>query len=88
MEKETRYLGQALAAGLIMVLLIFSYFYLWTAALAWFACLTVIWLLARPAGWRRTIRFFGITWFITLSGLIPYLLLLSHRARILIKSKH
>jgi len=80
MEKETRYLGQALAAGLIMVLLIFSYFYLWTAAFAWFACLTVIWLLARPAGWKRTIRFFGITWLITISGLIPYLLLLSHRA--------
>src|SRR4030095_13434253 len=80
MEKETRYLGQALAAGLIIVLLIFSYFYLWTAALAWFACLTFIWLLARPAGWKRAIRFFGITWLITISGLIPYLLLLSHRA--------
>src|SRR5262249_47550880 len=80
MKVEKENIGRAIAAGLIVVLLIFSYFYLWTAALAWLACLTVIWLVARPDGWQRTMRFLGITWLITISALIPYLLLLSHRA--------
>jgi len=79
-EKKKRHIGSATGAGLIMVFLIFSYFYLWTAAIAWLACLTVLWFLARPDGWLRTMRFLGITWLITISGLIPYLLLLSHRA--------
>ena len=79
-ENEKRHIGGAIGSGLIMVFLIFSYFYLWTAAIAWLACLTVLWFLARPDGWLRTMRFLGITWLITISGLIPYLLLLSHRA--------
>jgi hypothetical protein len=78
--EDERYIVRAIGAGLIVVLLIFSYFYLWTAAVAWLACLTVIWLLARPDGWRRTMRFLGIIWVITISGLVPYLILLSHRA--------
>jgi hypothetical protein len=80
LKKNTETVGHALAAGLVLLLLIFSYFYLWTAALAWFACLSMIWLVARPAGWKRTVRSFGITWLIAISGLVPYLLLLSHRA--------
>jgi hypothetical protein len=80
LKEEERYIGRAIGSGLIVVLLIFSYFYLWTAAVAWLACLTVIWLLARPDGWLRTVRFLGIIWVITISGLVPYLLLLSHRA--------
>ena len=73
-------IGRAIFSGLILVLLIFSYFYLWTAALAWLACLTLIWLIVRPDGWKRTVGFLGITWLITISGLIPYFLLLSHRS--------
>jgi hypothetical protein len=79
-EKEGRYVGRAIGAGLIVALLIFSYFYLWTAALAWLACLTAVWLLARPAGWLRSIRFIAIICLVTVSALIPYLILLSHRA--------
>lgn len=80
LKNEERYVGGAIGAGLIVVFLIYSYFYLWTAAVAWLACLTVIWLLARPEGWLRTMRFLAIIWVITISGLVPYLLLLSHRA--------
>ena len=79
-ENEKRHIGGAIGSGLIMVFLIFSYFYLWTAAIAWLACLTVLWFLVRPDGWLRTMRFLGITWLITFLGLVPYLLLLSHRA--------
>ena len=75
-ENKKRHIGGAIGAGLIIVFLIFSYFYLWTAAIAWLACLTVLWFLARPDGWLRTMRFLGITWIITILGLVPYLLLL------------
>jgi len=80
MKGEKGNITRAVGVGLIVVLLIFSYFYLWTAAIAWLGCLTVLWLIARPTGWKRTVRFLGITWLITIAGLIPYLLLLSQRA--------
>src|SRR5262245_33510055 len=34
----------AVTAGFSLVLLIFSYFYLWTAAAAWLFCFTILWL--------------------------------------------
>src|SRR5262249_4904538 len=39
----------AVVAGLLFALLVFSYFYLWTAALAWLLVVVVVWLVARPA---------------------------------------
>jgi len=80
MNVEKANIIRAMSAGLVVVLLIFSYFYLWTAALAWLACLTVLWVVARPARWQRTVRFLAIIWLITISALIPYFILLSHRA--------
>ncbi len=80
MKTDKGNIVRAIFSGLILVLLVFSYFYLWTAALAWLTCLTLVWLIARPDGWRRTVSFLGITWIITISGLIPYFVLLSHRA--------
>ncbi|HUS11404.1 MAG TPA: hypothetical protein VMZ30_13135 [Pyrinomonadaceae bacterium] len=46
---------KALIAGVAVGLLIFSYFYLWTAAAAWFVCVGCLWLVVRPVGWRRSI---------------------------------
>src|ERR1700754_364474 len=37
----------ALLAGLRIVALVFFYFYLWTASLAWLACVAVLWVLLR-----------------------------------------
>jgi hypothetical protein len=37
------------AAGLVFALLVFSYFYLWTAALVWLSIIVILWLIARPA---------------------------------------
>ncbi|MGQ0541519.1 MAG: hypothetical protein ACT4O9_06675 [Blastocatellia bacterium] len=59
---------------------VFSYFYIWTTAAAWLACVTVVWLVERPEGWKRDFK--------TLSGiglgcaavLIPYAYLLSQRS--------
>src|SRR6266446_1756914 len=52
---------KALLAGTALGLLVFSYFYLWTAAFAWFVCLACLWLVMRPAERRRSIRIIIIT---------------------------
>ncbi|HZG52494.1 MAG TPA: hypothetical protein VEZ40_10195 [Pyrinomonadaceae bacterium] len=72
--------ASAVGAGVIFALLVFSYFYLWTAALAWLACLAFLWLAARPPGWQRALSVFAILGAIALAALVPYFYLLSHRA--------
>lgn len=78
--QDERYVARSIGAGLIVAFLIFSYFYLWTAAFAWLACLTIVWLLARPANWQRFIYSVSITWAIAIAALIPFLILLSYRS--------
>ncbi|MEA2174676.1 MAG: hypothetical protein QOD00_2268 [Blastocatellia bacterium] len=73
-------LVQSLAAGAIFCLLVFSYFYLWTAAAAWLACLALLWLWARPDGWRGDLKYFAVTGALAVTALLPYAFLLSHRA--------
>ncbi|HEY9405665.1 MAG TPA: hypothetical protein VIQ24_23650, partial [Pyrinomonadaceae bacterium] len=46
-------LTNAFFAGLTFTLLVYSYFYLWTAAAAWLACLALLWLAASPRAERR-----------------------------------
>jgi hypothetical protein len=70
----------AVFAGASFALLVFSYFYLWTAAAAWLLCLALLWLLARPAGWQRALGVFAIVGAISAAALVPYFYLLSHRA--------
>jgi hypothetical protein len=73
-------LVQSLAAGAVFGLLVFSYFYLWTAAAAWLACLALLWLWAKPDGWRGDLKYFAVTGALALTALLPYAFLLSHRA--------
>lgn len=70
----------ALASGITFGLLVFSYFYLWTAAAAWMACLALLWVTIRPEGWRRGIVSLGITGVLAIAAIVPYLILLSNRA--------
>lgn len=78
-EKPPRYLT-AVGAGLAFAVLVYSYFYLWTTALAWLACLCLLLLVAKPAGWKRDLKSLGVTGAIALLSLVPYAVLLSHRA--------
>lgn len=78
--EHDRYAARSLGAGVSIGLLIFSYFYLWTAAVAWVACLTIALLLGRPVPLKRVIHSVSITGLITVSALIPYLILLSQRS--------
>jgi hypothetical protein len=68
------------AAGMSFGLLVFSYFYLWTAAAAWLACVAVVWIAARPGGWRRDIKLLGLIASLMMIALVPYAILLSRRA--------
>jgi hypothetical protein len=70
----------ALTAGAILAVLIYSYFYLWTAAAAWLFCFGLLWLVARAADRRATARAILIVAAVSLVALVPYLYLLSQRA--------
>jgi len=75
---------QAVLAGLSLGILVFSYLYLWTAALAWLGCLGLLWLLLRPAGQRRqSIEVFAIVAVMFALAVVPYAYLLSNRSRTL-----
>jgi hypothetical protein len=68
------------AAGAVFALLVFSYFYLWTTAAAWLACLALLWLMARPAGYRTALKLMGALGVLALAALAPYFALISNRA--------
>ena len=68
------------AAGLTLGLLIFSYFYLWTSAAAWLACVALLWFLARPENVRHAARSFLVILGLAGAALVPYVLLLSNRS--------
>lgn len=70
----------ALAAGVMLAALVYSYFYLWTAAAAWFFCFGVLWLVLRAADRRAAAKAILIVAAISLAALVPYVYLLMHRA--------
>jgi len=67
------------AAGLTFAVLVFSYFFLWTTALAWLSCIFLLWLLWQRNR-RRTLVTCGILAAFALPALFVYFQLLSHRA--------
>ncbi len=69
----------ALAAGLALDLLIFSYFFLWTTAAAWLACIALLWFVAYPAKLRQDSRGFLTILLLAGTALVPYAVLLSRR---------
>ncbi|HEX8846016.1 MAG TPA: hypothetical protein VF791_15300 [Pyrinomonadaceae bacterium] len=70
----------AVGAGVAFVLLVFSYFYLWTTAATWLLCLALLWVVARREEIKRLGKSFAITLALALAALVPYFILLSHRA--------
>jgi hypothetical protein len=79
-SNERRSALYAALAGLVFIALVFSYFFLWTAAAAWLACIAVLWLIFRRAEWKRLVKILGIIAAVTLPLMILYSVLLSHRA--------
>ena len=68
-------------AGLLLVILTFSYLYLWTAAIAWLVCLAVLWFVFRwTIDARRMVQVAAVAVAVFAAGLLPYSYLLSHRS--------
>ncbi len=83
----------AVAAGVTFAALVFSYFYLWTAALAWFGCACALWFVAHKSKWRQTIASVMIVAAFMITAIISYAWLLSKRAvntdtMVLLRSLH
>ncbi|HEY6119322.1 MAG TPA: hypothetical protein VIV66_05145 [Pyrinomonadaceae bacterium] len=70
----------AMIAAMLLALLVFSYVYLWTAAAAWVTCLLGLWLVAKPEGWRASLRAFAILGAGGLLALAGFVIAFSNRA--------
>ena len=78
-RRATSYFS-SLLAGVVFSVLVFSYFYFWTAALAWVVGLGLLWVLGRPDGWQRSLNPFGALVAVMLTALLPYAWLLTRQA--------
>ena len=78
--KQRESLAAAAGAGIVLGLLIFSYFFLWTAAVAWLGSLGAIWLIFRSTERKRAFIVFGTILIFAVLALAPYFRMLSHRA--------
>jgi hypothetical protein len=67
----------ALLASLCLIALVYSYFFLWTAAAAWLLVFAALWLAARPAERRRTLARLSLVVAPALTASVPYGLLLA-----------
>jgi hypothetical protein len=79
-ESERARLVASLIAGALFALLVYSYFYHWTAAAALAFCYAALTLLTRPDARRATLRSLAVFTPIALASLVPYFYLVSHRA--------
>ncbi len=59
----------------------FSYFYVWTTAVAWLGCLGLCWLAVRPDGFVKEIKTLAALGVGCVIFLIPYAYLLANRSR-------
>jgi hypothetical protein len=67
-------------SSLCFAFTVFSYFYIWTTAAAWLACLVVVWLIFRPEGWVKDFKAFIALGVACVASLIPYAYFLSKRS--------
>jgi hypothetical protein len=67
-----------LSAGITLGVLIFSYFFVWTAAAAWLFCIACLWLVLRSVDRAKAGRIFGIALLPIGIALAFYAYLLSH----------
>jgi len=77
-QRTTSYIFAA-SGGLLFFILVYSYFFYWTAAIAWMACLLILWVIFKPEGWQQSLRPFGVISIFGTMALLPYLWLLSRR---------
>jgi hypothetical protein len=79
-KRSRKQLVTSFAAAAIFILLLFSYFYLWTAVIAWLCILAGLWLVLRPDSYQQQLRSIAIVAGVAVAGLFGYWQLLTHRA--------
>lgn len=79
-EAQQELIKRSVFAGLLLATLIFSYFFLWTAAVAWLFVICSLWFTLRRKGTRGAIIVFTIIAVISGLTLVPYAMLLNRRA--------
>lgn len=75
----TRHLVWSVLAAVSFVVLVFSYFFLWTATAAWLLTILSLWFVAKPEDRGRIWRVCGIFAAIAAPALLTYLWLLTQR---------
>ncbi len=70
----------AITAGLVFGVLVFSYFYLWTAAAAWLICFAVVSMILDRSNIRTVFTTAGIILAFSIAALVPYFYLLGQRS--------
>jgi hypothetical protein len=83
----TRSSAWAILAGLGFAVLVYSYFFLWTAAAAWLFTILILWFIERPEDRHRVWEVAAILLAIGAMALAPYSRLLMHRAPALDRSQ-
>lgn len=70
----------AMLAGAVFALLVFSYFYLWTAAIAWLGVVGLLWFVARAEDRVTILRLLAVIGAVGTAALLAYLILISNSA--------
>lgn len=71
------------AAGTLLAVMVFSYFYIWSAAMAWFASLVVLWILFRRDQFRRISLIAFVVGAIAAGGVVMFLMMFLNRNPVL-----
>jgi len=66
-------------AGVLFSVMVFSYFFIWTAAAAWLAALFLFWILFRREEISRLLITVGIIGVFAVASVAPFFWMLSHR---------
>ena len=77
----------ALLAGVFLIILIYSYFFLWTALTAWFLTVLGLWFVFRPQDRGRVWRVLAGLVVVGITGAIPYIWLLTQRPQAMDRSQ-
>ena len=80
MAERKRPILSAVLVGSVFAILVYSYFYLWTAAAAWFVIISVLSFLRRMDTRRPLVVFITLVFAIALIALIPYFIMISNGA--------
>jgi len=77
----TRNFAWAVPAGLAFAILVYSYFFLWTAAIAWFCTIIILWFIGRPQDRKKVGQVLATLLVAGTIALVPYAWLLMQRTK-------